>query len=440
MIIRKFGGTSVGSVKMMKQVEQIISDDSPQIIVLSALSGITDWLLKISNLLHENSQQDVLDSISKMRTYYIDFANNLLVDQSLIDEAIYFINLRSEYLMGFSNRMYNLLQEKALLSDGEIISSYLFYLYLKEKKYDCVLLSALSFMRIDKDLEPDEYYIKENLNRIIESNPSKIYITQGFICRNAFGEIDNLKRGGSDYSATLIGAALNAETIEIWTDIDGVHNNDPRFVENTNPLRDISFEEAAELAYFGAKILHPSSLQPARRNKIPVLLKNTMARNNAGTTISSEIKSVGIKAVAAKDGITAVRIKSARMLNAYGFLRKVFEVFEVYKTSIDMITTSEVAISVTIDNDYFLQDIVRDLSLFCEVEIERNQTIIAVVGVMRTNKKGYAAQLFDALKNIPVKMISYGASDYNISLLTDSIYKIKALNAIHTRIFNQAEL
>lgn len=436
MIIRKFGGTSVGSPEMMRQVAKIIADGSSQIIVVSALSGITNWLERISDLLFRKEYQSAIIEIEKMKEFYFNFINQLLSNEQLINEAQEFIQIQMDSIRNFTTHMYSLLQEKALLANGEIISSFLFSLLLKENNIDVRLISALSFMRIDKDLEPDEFYIKENLSRQMDLDISEIYLTQGYICRNAYGEIDNLKRGGSDYTATLLGAALKVDSIEIWTDIDGVHNSDPRFVEKTKPIRELSFDEAAELAYFGAKILHPASLQPARKANIPVKLKNTIEPLADGTIITSNINFTGIKAVAVKDDITAIRIKSARMLNAYGFLRKVFEVFEIYKTSIDMITTSEVAISVTIDDNRFLDDIIRDLNQFCEVEFESKQSIIAVVGIMRTNKKGYAALLFEALKNVPVKMISYGASDYNISLLIDSAYKIEALNAIQSNILN----
>jgi aspartate kinase len=436
MIIRKFGGTSVGSVEMMKQVANIINDGQKQVVVVSALSGITNWLENISGFLQIKDIEEFNKSINRMQNHYHEFVDQLFATDVSKDDAKKFIEVRMDYLRGFSTRMYSFLQEKALLSDGEIMSSYLFYLFLKEQNLDVKLLSALDFMRIDKDLEPDSYYIRENILRQVKGVEAHIYLTQGYICRNAYGEIDNLKRGGSDYSATLIGAALQSDLIEIWTDIDGVHNNDPRFVANTQPIRELSFDEAAELAYFGAKILHPASLQPARKSEISVQLKNTMEPSAEGTLISSNYANSGIKAVAAKDAITAIRIKSARMLNAYGFLRKVFEVFEVYKTSIDMITTSEVAISVTIDDNKYLDDIIRDLNLFCEVEVDRDQTIIAVVGIMKSDKKGYAALLFDALKNIPVKMISYGASDFNISLLINSEYKIEALNTIQSEILS----
>ncbi|OIP02178.1 MAG: aspartate kinase [Bacteroidetes bacterium CG2_30_33_31] len=441
MIVRKFGGTSVGSPDRMKQVAEIINDGQKQMVVLSAISGITNKLVNISNMLYNKEYEIARSEIARMELFYLDFANTLLANIEIRDEAYKVIEIRKNYLLSFIEKMYNILQEKALLSDGEIVSTAFFDLYLQEKNLKSKQISALSFMRIDKNLEPDEFYILENLKREIQNYPQdKIFITQGYICRNAFGEIDNLKRGGSDYSATLIGAAIKSERVEIWTDIDGIHNNDPRFVKDTKSINNLSFEEAAELAYFGAKILHPAALLPAKKNDIKVLLKNTLEIKAKGTLISNIHNIEGIKAVAAKDGITMIRIHSGRMLNAYGFLRKVFEVFEIYKTPIDMISTSEVSIAVTIDDNKFLKEIVKDLRRFCEVDIEKGQTIIAIVGLMRKNKKGYAAKVFDSLNNIAVKMISYGASDHNISLLIDGKKKIEALQVLQSSILSKNNL
>ncbi len=436
MVIRKFGGTSIGTPGRMKEVKCIVNDGSQQIIVLSAISGITNWLEKISSHLMEKNNALAMEEIDKMASHYIVFAEQLYSSTLILEMALAFIETRKNYLLGFTNKMFNTLQEKALLADGELVSTQLFLLYLQEQNLDSQLLSALSYMRIDKNLEPDEFYIRENINREIAKFPDcNVFVTQGYICRNAYGEVDNLKRGGSDYSATLIGAATQAQAVEIWTDIDGIHNNDPRIVDQTQPIQQLSFDEAAELAYFGAKILHPTSLLPAKKQGITVYLKNTLAPNLQGTVINNMITSEGIKAVAAKDNITVIRIRSGRMLNAYGFLRKVFEVFEIYKTSIDMITTSEVAISVTIDNNLYLEPIVQDLRHFCDVDYELNQSIISIVGIMKTSKKGYAAHVFHALKSIPIKMISYGASDYNISLLIEASNKNEALKALQIEFF-----
>jgi len=330
------------------------------------------------------------------------------------------------------------LQEKAIVAQGELISTTLFHNLLRERNISSVLLPALNFMRIDKDGEPDAFYIAENFKRELNNYPKeKIFITQGFICRNAYGEIDNLKRGGSDFTASLIGAAINASEIQIWTDINGFHNNDPRFVENTRVIREISFDEAAELAYFGAKILHPSSVNPAREKNIPVRLKNTMNPQDEGTLITSATHLQDYKAVAAKDGISVLRIKSDRMLMAYGFLRKIFEIFEAYKTPIDMVTTSEVSVSITIDNPQYINQIARDIKELGSVEVEQDQTIICIVGDFRTEKTGSAPEIFEALDTIPLKMISYGGSPYSISLLIDTKDKINALQLLNKYLFNQ---
>lgn len=439
MIVRKFGGTSLATALAMHRIQDIVGHDSPQIIVLSAISGITNQLEDISDLLHKGKKVEARKMIESMHDFYKNYLHQLELNQENFEAAENFLHERKMYLLGFTNRMYHSLDKKAILADGEMVSTTLYYLMAKEKEPNIILLNALDFMRIDKDLEPDIFYINQNLNRIIGSYPKdQIYITQGYICRNAFGEVDNLQRGGSDFSATLMGSAVGAERIEIWTDIDGVHNNDPRYVENTQSIEKMSFPEAAELAYFGAKILHPAALLPAIRSGISVILKNTFSPKSKGTALHQEAAGEGIKAIAAKEGISVIRIRSARMLNAYGFLRKVFEVFEIYKTPIDMITTSEVAVSLTIDDQKFLDDIVKDLSHFCSVEVEQNQCIVAVVGVMKQNKKGYAASVFDTLINVPVKMISYGASDYNISLLIDSKDKQRALNALHVLVNSKA--
>jgi aspartate kinase len=322
------------------------------------------------------------------------------------------------------------------LAQGELISTAMFQLYLEEQNRSSVLLPALDFMRIDKNNEPDLEYIRENLDFLLQSHPDfDIYVTQGYICRNAFGEIDNLQRGGSDYSASLIGAAVGAEEIQIWTDIDGMHNNDPRFVENTQSISELSFDEAAELAYFGAKILHPTSVLPAKLARIPVRLLNTMEPSASGTVISDKQIKDRIAAVAAKDGITAVKIKSGRMLLAYGFLRRVFEIFESYKTPIDMITTSEVGVSVTIDNDKFLNEIVKDLQKYGTVEVDQDQVIVCVVGDLVGTNMGYANKIFEALKEVPIRMISYGGSNFNVSLLINSEHKKEALNALSRKLF-----
>ncbi len=436
MLVQKFGGTSVGSVKRIKDVASLINSPQPKIVVLSAMSGTTNSLLEIAGYLYKKNNDSANEAISNLeRKYYREVAD-LFTKNEFKLKGKELIKEHFNYIKSFTQDMFTLFEEKAILAQGELLSSALMHYYLTEQNINSALIPALNFMRTDKDGEPDAFYIKENLKREInENNKKTIFITQGFICRNAFGEIDNLKRGGSDYSASLIGAAIEAEEIQIWTDIDGMHNNDPRVVENTKPISKLSFDEAAELAYFGAKILHPSSVHPAKIANIPVRLKNTLKPSAQGTLISSESMGEGIKAIAAKDNITAVKIKSGRMLLAHGFLRKVFEIFETYKTPIDMITTSEVAVSVTIDNQMYLKDIVEELKKFGTVEVDTNQTIICVVGSFIAESKGYAIKVFKALENISLRMISYGGSRHNVSVLVNTNDKKEALNELNKNLF-----
>ncbi len=438
MIILKFGGTSVGDAKRMKNLVGLIQSEEPTIVVLSAVSGTTNKLLVIAQSLYEQDKTEACAKIKILQGEYFLLAEDLFETPTKKEEGKKLIEAHFSYLKKFTERIFTLLQEKALLAQGELLSTALFQLLLEERAISSRLLPALEFMRIDKNLDPDEYYIQENLNRILKGFPStKLFITQGYICRNAYGEIDNLKRGGSDYTASLIGQAVHANEIQIWTDIDGLHNNDPRYVENTKPVAELSFDEAAELAYFGAKILHPSSILPAKQADIPVRLKNSLRAERPGTIIQNTNDKTGIKAIAAKDNITIVRIKSDRMLFAYGFLRKVFEVFEIYKTPIDMITTSEVAVSMSIDDTSNLENILSDLQKFGQTEVESDQVIIALVGHIPTSENGYAYQVFDSLLDMSIKMISYGASNHSISLLIDQSDKTKALNALHQKLYTK---
>jgi aspartate kinase len=437
MKIMKFGGTSVGSPDRMKALTHLINDDERKIVVLSAMSGTTNSLVEIAELLYAGNINEASEKNNNLRSKYHQVVDELFSSGDFKKSGHSLIDSHFEYIRNFTLRVFTKLQEKAILAEGELISTSLFHLLLQEMNIKSVLLPALSFMRIDKDGEPDAFYIKENISRELKKHTSeKLIITQGFICRNAFGEIDNLKRGGSDFTASLIGAAVKASEIQIWTDINGFHNNDPRFVENTKVIRELSFDEAAELAYFGAKILHPSSVNPAREKNIPVRLKNTMEPDDIGTLITSESKLQDYKAVAAKDGISVLRIRSDRMLMAYGFLRKVFEIFEAYRTPIDMITTSEVAVSITIDNPEFIKQIAKDLNELGTVEVEENQTIVCVVGDFRTERTGSAPEIFEALDTIPLKMISYGGSPNSLSLLIDSSNKIQALKLLSEHLFN----
>ena len=436
MKIMKFGGTSVGSPDRMKALIPLINDDEQKIVVLSAMSGTTNSLVEIADLLYAGNINEASDKNNNLRSKYHQVVDELFTSENIKKSGHGLIDSHFEYIRNFTLRVFTKLQEKAILAQGELISTSLFHLLLQEMNIKSVLLPALSFMRIDKDGEPDAFYIKENISRELKKYKSeKLIITQGFVCRNAYGEIDNLKRGGSDFTASLIGAAVKASEIQSWTDINGFHNNDPRFVENTKVIREISFDEAAELAYFGAKILHPSSVNPAREKNIPVRLKNTMEPDDIGTLITSESKLQDYKAVAAKDGISVLRIRSDRMLMAYGFLRKVFEIFEAYRTPIDMITTSEVAVSITIDNPEFIKQIAKDLNELGTVEVEENQTIVCVVGDFRTERTGSAPEIFEALNTIPLKMISYGGSPNSLSLLIDSSNKIEALKLLSKHLF-----
>jgi aspartate kinase len=436
MKIMKFGGTSVGSPDRMRALIPLINDDDRKIVVLSAMSGTTNSLVEITNLLYADNINEASQKNDQLRAKYHLVVDELLVTEKFNKTGHELIDSHFEYIRNFTLRVFTKLQEKAILAQGELISTSLFHLLLQEKNIKSVLLPALCFMRIDKDGEPDAFYIKENIRRELKKYTSeKIIITQGFICRNAYGEIDNLKRGGSDFSASLMGAAVKASEIQIWTDINGFHNNDPRYVENTKVIRELSFDEAAELAYFGAKILHPSSVNPARENNIPVRLKNTMEPEDVGTLLTSNCILQDYKAVAAKDGISVLRIRSDRMLMAYGFLRKVFEIFEAYRTPIDMITTSEVAVSITIDTPEFIEQIAKDLRELGSVEIELNQTIVCVVGDFRTERTGSAPEIFEALDTIPLKMISYGGSPNSLSLLIDTKNKIEALRLLSKHLF-----
>lgn len=432
MKVLKFGGTSVGSAERIKKVASLISNGEKKIVVLSAMSGTTNSLVEIANYLFEKKNSLASDLIEGLRAKYLKVVAELYVNETFRQKGEDLITSHFDHLQSFTQDSFTMHEEKAVLAQGELISTALFQLYLEEQGQASALLPALQFMRIDKDLEPDSFYIKENLIRLIEAKQEvNIFITQGFICRNVYGEVDNLKRGGSDYTASLIGVAMEVDEIQIWTDIDGMHNNDPRYVENTKPIGHLSFDEAAELAYFGAKILHPTSVLPAKEADIPVRLKSTLSPNNEGTLITSSSTSAGIKAIAAKDGLTAIKIKSGRMLLAYGFLRKVFEIFELYKTSIDMITTSEVAVSVTIDDLTHIDAIQKELQKYGHVQLDKAQTIVCVVGDFREKDKGVAFSVMEALKHIPLRMISYGGSYHNISLLINTTDKKEALKSLN---------
>lgn len=436
MKVMKFGGTSVGSAQRMKNVVGLVSHEDNPVMVLSAMSGTTNNLISISQSIKDSELSNARKQIEDLELKYKATAKELLSDPQILATAEKNISSIFNALQSYAAISFGEKEEKEVVAFGEKLSTMLVSLYMKEKGLNALLLDATEFMRLDSNGEPDQEYIKEHLNKILQDNPSyDIYLTQGFICRNADGEIDNLQRGGSDYSASLIGAAVNADEIQIWTDIDGMHNNDPRFVDGTSPVGELHFEEAAELAYFGAKILHPTCVLPAKHANIPVRLLNTMEPNAPGTIIYNAKPTHTIKAVAAKDNITAIKIKSSHMLLAYGFLRKVFEIFEKYQTPIDMITTSEVGVSVTIDNTCRLEKIVTELSELGDVTVDSDMVIVCVVGDLEWQNRGFEAEVVNALKEIPVRMISYGGSNYNISLLIRKADKINALRLLSKHLF-----
>jgi aspartate kinase len=437
MKVMKFGGTSLGSPQRMKEVAKLITTDvDSKIVVLSALSGTTNALVEISSTLASGNKNEAKLQIDALEQHYQTFIELLLNTDDAKLKAKQLLAEHFEFLTIILKISFSEALNKDILAQGELLSTKLFSIYLAEQNIHHVLLPALDFMTIDSYDEPQIGAIKVKLAQLMQRNKdTNIFVTQGYISRNAKGEVDNLKRGGSDYSASLIAAAVNASVCEIWTDIDGMHNNDPRVVDKTLPIEQLSFEEAAELAYFGAKILHPASIWPAQYYNVPVRLLNTMDPSAKGTLIAEQAGSVGVKAVAAKDGITAIKIKSSRMLLAYGFLRKVFEVFEKYRTSIDMITTSEVAVSVTVDNDIFLADILKELELFGTVEVDTNQTIVSIVGNEITETKEVMRKLFESVSTIPVRMVSYGGSKHNISLLIPRSYKEEALKCLNKGLF-----
>lgn len=439
MQVWKFGGTSVGKPERMKSIRHLITEDGqPKIVVLSALSGSTNTLLSISESLNAGNPAEAKAKSNDLRAHYDQFLTELYSTPAGLGQGQAIVAKEFAFMDSLiATSPYTLKQEKEMVALGELLSTQIFEAFLKEEGVSSALLPALDFMVIDEDNEPILKVIEQKLATILAQVKDKqIFVTQGFICRNPAGEVDNLKRGGSDYTASLIGGAIQAEEVQIWTDIDGMHNNDPRIVKNTFPIRELSFAEAAELAYFGAKILHPSTITPAKLKGVPVRLKNTMEPSAFGTLISEKSTDIEIKAIAAKDNITAIYIHSTRMLNAYGFLKRVFEVFEKYKTPVDMITTSEVSVSVTIDQTTHLDAIMRELREFAELEDpDMNQVIICIVGNFWADKEGIAIKVINAIKNIPIRMISYGASEHNISLLVDASHKNDALNALNEGLF-----
>jgi aspartate kinase len=438
MKIMKFGRTSVGRPERMHQVKDLITrGDEPTIVVLSALSGTTNALVGIGEALAANNKTLAKERIDALHAHYLSFYPALLQTSEARAKAEEIIKEHFEFLNILLKISFNEAINRDILAQGELLSTKLFFTLLGELQIPAVFLPALDFMSIDENSEPELPKISEKLKAILANHPNeRLFITQGYICKNHRNEVDNLKRGGSDYTASLVAAAINASVCEIWTDIDGMHNNDPRIVDRTRPIAEMSFDEAAELAYFGAKILHPASIWPAQQFNVPVRLLNTMEPTAHGTLIKSEVSTTGVKAIAAKDGITAIKIKSSRMLLAYGFLRRIFEVFEKYKTPIDMITTSEVAVSVTIDDLSHLEQIQAELQSFGTVEIDRNQAIICVVGNKVAETKGALQSVLNSLEAIPVRMVSFGGSKHNVSILVDAQYKTQALKSLNEGVFD----
>lgn len=439
MKVMKFGGTSVGTPQRMKEVAKLITKSGePTFVVLSAMSGTTNSLIEISNYLFKKNPEGANEVINTLENKYLKHVEELFSTDEYKEKTRQFLTEEFNYLRSFTKDLFTSFEAKSIVAQGEIISTNMMVNYLLENGTKAILLNSLDFMRTDKNSEPDTQYIKEKLTGILNDNKGyQIYIAQGFICRNAYGEVDNLKRGGSDYTASLVGAAFGADEIQIWTDIDGMHNNDPRVVDKTEAVHQLNFEEASELAYFGAKILHPTCVQPAKYAGIPVRLKNTMDPEAEGTIIDNVLVRGKIKAVAAKDNITAIKIKSSRMLGASGFLRKVFEIFESYQTSIDMIATSEVGVSMTIDDDSHLHEIVDELKKYGTVTVDVDMCIICVVGDLDWSNLGFETLATDAMKDIPVRMISYGGSNYNISFLIRGTDKKHALQSLSDKLFNQ---
>lgn len=436
MKVLKFGGTSVGTTQRMKDVVKLIDNGEKKIVVLSAMSGTTNALYEVAGYLLKKNTVGAHETISALEKKYYKHIDELFTTEKYKNLMSEFMKKEFDYLRSFTKGVFTSFEEKIIVGQGEILSTNMVYNYLCEKNANVSMLPALDFMRTDRNGEPDSIYIREKLTTLLKADPDRdIYITQGFICRNVYGEIDNLQRGGSDYTASLIGAACDAEVIQIWTDIDGMHNNDPRIVDITEPIHHLSFEEASELAYFGAKILHPTCVQPAKYANIPVMILNTMDPTAQGTTISNKTEHKLFKAVAAKDNITVVNIVSSRMLLAYGFLRKVFEIFESFKTSIDMVTTSEVGVSVSIDNDTNLDAILSELKKFGTVRIDKNMCIICLVGDLDWENEGREAIATEAMKDIPVRMISYGGSNHNISFLIREDDKPRALQVLNEKLF-----
>ncbi len=437
MKILKFGSASIATAEKIKNVAEILSSRQNNIIVLSSMRGTAEALTEISDYLYKKNQEGAIEIINRLEKEYFDLAKSLFIEIKTQESAKEVISSKFDYIRSFTKDMFTLFEQRVVMAQGELISSELFYLYLKEKGLNVTLIPALDFMRTDKNSIPDPIYIKDKLTALLEaSNNADIFLTQGYICRNAYGEIDDLRKGGSDYTASLVGVAVGAEEIQIWADVDAMQNNDPRYVKGTKAIPYLNFDEAAELAYFGEKILHPSSILPAKLSDIPVRLMNIEYPDAEGTLISNETDNEIIKAVAAKDNITAIKVKSGKMLLAHGFLRRVTEVFEKYQTSIDMLTTSEIGVSLTIDDNHNLQLIIDDLKKYGTVSVDTDMVIISIIGDLESTGSGISNNIFEALKGINIRMISYGGSRYNFSFLVSKEDKEKTLQILNDKLFN----
>lgn len=437
MKVLKFGGTSLGSARRIKNVASIICDEEQKVVVLSAMSGTTNSLVEIAECFHKKDSEKANKILSSLEQAYIDHIEELYKSDLYKEKAMQYTLERFQHVWSFSNMPFSVFDEKEILVQGELISTFLMTCYLEEQEVKVILLPALNFMRIKMNNEPDMEYIREHLNKLLSQHKdAEVYLTQGFICRNAYGNIDNLERGGSDYTASLIGAAIKAEEIQIWTDMDGMHNNDPRFVNDTAPVRQLNFDEAAKLAHFGAKILHPTCILPAKDHNIPVRLLNALQPSASGTLISNTAEKGDIKAVAAKDDITYVKIKSLHTISAPRFLSIVFDTFYKYNTPVDMVTTSDIGVSVTIDNDKHMNEIVDVLKQYATIVVEKNMVIVCVVGDLEWENVGFEARIINALKDIPVRMISYGGSSSNVSLVMKKEDKVHALEALSEHLFS----
>jgi len=437
MKILKFGSASIATADKMKNVANIIMDGRNNIIVLSSMRGTAEALAEISDYLYKKNQEGAIEIINRLEKTYRELIQSLYSEDNTKVKAEEIVSAKFDYIRTYTKDLFTLFEERVVMAQGELLSSELFHLYLTERGVNVILLPALDFMRTDKNSSPDPVYIKDKLTALLNAaEGTDLYITQGYVCRNAYGEIDDLRKGGSDYTASLIGVAVGADEIQIWADVDVMQNNDPRYVVGTRAISQLNFDEAAELAYFGTKILHPSSILPAKLADIPVSLKNIEQPNASGTLISNETEARAIKAVAAKDNITAIKIKSGRMLLAHGFLRRVTEVFENYQTSIDMLATSEIGLSLTIDDDRNLQLILDDLKKYGTVSVDADMVIISVIGDLESEDTSFAANILNAVKGISIRMISYGGSKYNFSFLIARKDKERALQILNDKLFN----